>query len=56
MREHQEAGGVQLVYGKNAVAELLKSGAGVDTVFLQDTMAPPQAAYFTRWRKRPALW
>ncbi len=51
MREHQEAGGVQLVYGKNAVAELLKSGAGVDTVFLQDTMAPPQAAYFTALAK-----
>lgn len=37
----------RLAYGKNAVTELLKSGAGVDTVFLQDTMNAPQAGYYT---------
>lgn len=36
----------QLVYGKNPVAELLKSGAGVDTVFLADTLPPQVAAYY----------
>ena len=33
-----------LVYGKNPVAELLKSGAGVDTVLLAEGMAPAVAA------------
>ena len=33
------ADGAPLVYGKNAVTELLKSGAAADTVFLQDTMS-----------------
>lgn len=36
-----------LVYGKNAVTELLKSGAPADTVFLQDTMNEAQAGYYT---------
>lgn len=40
-----------LVYGKNAVAELLKSGAGVDTVFVADTLAEPVAAYYTALAK-----
>ena len=31
-----------LVWGKNAVTELLKSGGAVDTVYLTDTM--PQSA------------
>ena len=35
-----------LCYGKNAVTELLKSGAGVDTVFLQETMNDAQASYY----------
>lgn len=38
--------GEELVYGKNAVAELLKSGAGVDTVLLADTMDNKAAGYF----------
>lgn len=40
-----------LAYGKNAVTELLKSGAGVDTVFIQDTMNPAQASYYTALAK-----
>ena len=36
----------QLVYGKKPLAELLKSGAGVDTVFLADTLPPQVAAYY----------
>lgn len=41
------ASGASLVYGKNAVTELLKSGAAADTVFLQDTMSEAQAGYYT---------
>jgi 23S rRNA (guanosine2251-2'-O)-methyltransferase len=40
-----------LVYGKNPVTELLKSGAGVDTVLLADTLAPAVAAYYTAMAK-----
>ncbi len=40
-----------LAYGKNAVSELLKSGTGVDTVFVQDTMNPAQASYYTALAK-----
>ena len=60
--------GTGFIYGKNAVAELLKSGAGVDTLYVQDTMAPREAAYYTalarqagavakrvRAQKQPAL-
>ena len=36
-----------LVYGKNPVTELLKSGSGVDTVLLAEGMAPAVAAYYT---------
>ena len=39
--------GTGFIYGKNAVAELLKSGTGADTVYIQDTMAPREAAYYT---------
>ena len=34
-----------LVYGKNPVTELLKSGSGVDTVLIAEGMAPAVAAY-----------
>ncbi len=37
----------RLVYGKNPVAELLKSGVGVDTVMLAEGMAPAVASYYT---------
>lgn len=36
----------QLVYGKNPVAELLKNGTGVDTVYLSDNLPPPVASYY----------
>ena len=49
--ERPEHEGDQLVYGKNPVAELLKSGRGVDTVFLSDTMPPQVAAYYTALAK-----
>lgn len=41
-----------LVYGKNPVAELLKSGAGVDTVMLGESLAPQQAAYYAALAKQ----
>ncbi|MEG0803447.1 MAG: 23S rRNA (guanosine(2251)-2'-O)-methyltransferase RlmB [Pygmaiobacter sp.] len=40
-----------VIYGKNAVTELLKNGTGVDTVYIADGMAPPQAAYYTALAK-----
>ena len=46
--------GGRLVYGKNPVAELLKSGAGVDSVLLAEGMAPAVASTILRWPKRPA--
>lgn len=51
MKEQEEKLTQAPVYGKNAVTELLKSGAGVDTVFIQDTMQAGQAAYFTALAK-----
>ncbi len=36
----------RIVYGKNAVTELLKSGVGVDTVYLSEGMAPAVASYY----------
>lgn len=35
-----------LVYGKNPVAELLKSGAGVDTVLISDSLPDAVASYY----------
>lgn len=40
-----------IVYGKNPVAELLKSGAGVDTVLISEGMAPAVAGYYTALAK-----
>ena len=40
-----------LVYGKNPVTELLKSGSGVDTVMLSEGLAPAVAAYYTALAK-----
>lgn len=40
-----------LVYGKNPVAELLKSGTGVDTVMISDGMAPQVAGYYAALAK-----
>ena len=36
-----------LVWGKNPVTELLKNGAGVDTLMVSDSMEPRAAGYFT---------
>ncbi|MFQ7003262.1 MAG: RNA methyltransferase substrate-binding domain-containing protein [Ruthenibacterium lactatiformans] len=44
--EHKTEQDPTIVYGKNAVTELLKSGAAVDTVFVQDTMNAAQAGYY----------
>jgi len=44
-------GGASLVYGKNPVTELLKSGTGVDTVLIAEGMAPAVAAYYTALAK-----
>ncbi len=48
-----EQGGLksEIVYGKNPVTELLKSGTGVDTVLLSDGLAPAVAAYYTAMAK-----
>lgn len=46
--EAQEA----LVWGKNPVTELLKSGAGVDTVLLADSLPPQVAGYYTALAKQ----
>ncbi len=40
-----------LVYGKNPVTELLKSGVGVDTVMLADTLPPQVASYYAALAK-----
>ena len=42
-----------LIYGKNPVTELLKSGSGVDTVLIAEGMAPAVAAYYTALAKAP---
>ncbi len=41
-----------ICYGKNAVAELLKSGDGVDTVYVSDTMSQAQVSYYTALAKQ----
>lgn len=41
-----------LVWGKNPVAELLKSGTGVDTVLISESLPPQTAAYYTALAKQ----
>lgn len=41
-----------LVWGKNPVTELLKSGGGVDTVLLADTLPQQVAGYYTALAKQ----
>lgn len=41
----------EIIYGKNPVTELLKSGAGVDTVLLSEGLAPAVANYYTAMAK-----
>lgn len=40
------------VYGRNAVAELLKSGAGVDTLYVAESLDAKSAGYFTALAKQ----
>jgi 23S rRNA (guanosine2251-2'-O)-methyltransferase len=40
-----------IVYGKNAVTELLRQGEGVDTVYLADGLSPAVANYYTALAK-----
>lgn len=42
---------INIVYGKNPVTELLKSGAAVDTVFIADNTNPATASYYTALAK-----
>ena len=49
--EEQQPKNESLVYGKNPVTELLKSGSGVDTVLIAEGMAPAVAAYYTALAK-----
>lgn len=41
-----------LLWGKNPVTELLKSGGGVDTVLLADSLPPQVAGYYTALAKQ----
>ena len=51
-KEQEKSGkDTTLVYGKNAVTELLKSGGAVDTLYVQDTMQPKQIGYYTALAK-----
>ncbi|MCI6639338.1 MAG: 23S rRNA (guanosine(2251)-2'-O)-methyltransferase RlmB [Pygmaiobacter massiliensis] len=49
--EYRQEEKENLVYGKNAVTELLKSGTGVDTVFLAEGLAPAVSSYYTALAK-----
>ncbi len=51
--ERPEGGNLksEIIYGKNPVTELLKSGTGVDTVLISDSMAPAVASYYTAMAK-----
>lgn len=43
---------VEIVYGKNAVTELLGSGVEVDTVYLSESLAQATASYYTALAKK----
>ena len=42
-----------LVYGKNPVTELLKSGSGVDTVLIAEAWPPLWQLTIPPWPRRP---
>ena len=44
--------GQQVVYGKNPVTELLRSGAAVDSVLLADSLPPKLAGYYAALAKQ----
>lgn len=50
-REDQKEPNQSLIYGKNAVTELLKSGTGVDTVLVSESLPAPVASYYTALAK-----
>ena len=51
--KHETNGPEQsLVYGKNPVTELLKSGAGVDTVLLSEGLPEAVASYYVALAKQ----
>lgn len=52
--EKHDSGALEqsLVYGKNPVTELLKSGAGVDTVLLSEGLPDAVASYYTALAKQ----
>ncbi len=53
-RDNRPEGGSlksEIIYGKNPVTELLKSGTGVDTVLLSEGLAPAVASYYTAMAK-----
>lgn len=50
-QREQAQGNDTLVWGKNPVTELLKSGGGVDTLMLADSLPAPVAGYFTAMGK-----
>lgn len=52
MEQDKQQNDTQLVYGKNPVAELLKGGAGVDTVYLADSLPAQVAAYYASLAKQ----
>ena len=41
----------EVIYGKNPVTELLKSKAGVDTVFISESLNPSVQNYYTALAK-----
>ena len=44
---NQNDRGGELLWGKNPVTELLRSGAGADTLYLADSLDPRAAGYYT---------
>ena len=50
-RDSWDGNETTIVYGKNAVTELLRQGEGVDTVYLADGLTPAVANYYTALAK-----
>lgn len=49
--DHNDSRETTIVYGKNAVTELLRQGDGVDTVYLAEGLSPAVANYYTALAK-----
>ena len=50
-RDSWDGNETTIVYGKNAVTELLRQGEGVDTVYLAEGLTPAVASYYTALAK-----